>query len=273
MDFEFSPLCVRRAAQKAVRCLRLLVERVVLILRPDAGDLTGRNETGNVVDVSVRFVGVDAVLDPQYLFAAEIVEQHFFDLFFRFVRVAPRGEQAHLRRQHRSFAVNMDRAALEHEIFRAVAVHARDLADLARDLVVLVPGKVKPVHKPAPGVERPVHRAKAAPVVHKESRPAVAHPRIVALKLHHADIFRQAGARVLILAHRRADGDLLKAANGLCDLGKSALRGLSAVAPVVAALGPEHPNALLRFKFSGHAIPVLLRRCADNSSCHTFISL
>ena len=83
----------------------------------------------------------------------------------------------------------------------------------------------------------------------------------------------QAGARVLILTHRRADGDLLKAGNGLCDLGKGALRGLSAVAPVVAALGPEHPNALLGLKFGGHAIPVLLRRCADNSSCHTFISL
>ena len=167
----------------------------------------------------------------------------------------------------------MDRTALEHEALCAVAVHICDLADLARDLVVLVPGEIQPVDEPAPGVELPVHRAKTAPVVHKERRPAVAHPRVVALELHDADIFGELGARVLILAHGCADRDLFKFCDGLGNIRKGLLRGLAAVAPVVVSLGPEHPHALLGLKFGGHAIPVLLRRCADDSFCHSFVSL
>ena len=246
---------------------------MVLVLRPDTRDLAGRDEARDIVNVPVRLIRVDAVLDPQHLFAAKVVEQHFFNLFFRFVRVAPRGEQAHFRRQHRALAVDVNGAALEHEALCAVAVHIRDLADLARDLIVLVPGEIQPVDEPAPGVELPVHRAKTALVVHKERRPAVAHPRVVALELHDADIFGELGARVLILAHGCADRDLFKFCDGLGNIRKGLLRGLAAVAPVVVSLGPEHPHALLGFKFGGHAIPVLLRRCADDSFCHSFVSL
>ena len=246
---------------------------MVLVLRPDAGDLAGRDETRDVVDVPVRLVRVDAVLDPQHLLAAEVVADHLLDLFFALIGVAALREQAHLGRQHRTLAVDVDRAALEHEALCAVAVHVRDLADLARDLVVLVPGEIQPVDEPAPGVELPVHRAKTALVVHKERRPAVAHPRVVALELHDADIFGELGARVLILAHGCADRDLFKSCDGLGNIRKGLLRGLSAVAPVVVSLGPEHPHALLGLKFGGHAIPVLLRRCADDSFCHNFVSL
>ena len=246
---------------------------MVLILRPDARDLAGRDEARDIVNVPVRLIGVDAVLDPQHLLTAKIVAKHLLDLFFRLVGVAPLGEQAHLGRQHRALAVDVDRTALEHEALCAVAVHICDLADLARDLIVLVPGEIQPVDEPAPGVELPVHRAKTAPVVHKERRPAVAHPRVVALELHDADIFGELGARVLILAHGCADRDLFKFCDGLGDIRKGLLRGLAAIAPVVVSLGPEHPHALLGLKFGGHAIPVLLRRCADDSFCHSFVSL
>ena len=246
---------------------------MVLVLRPDARDLAGRDETRDVVDVPVRLVGVDAVLDPQHLLTAEVVAKHLLDLFFRLVGVAAFRQQTHLGRQHRTFAVDVDGAALKHKALRAIAVHIRDLADLARDLVVLVPGEIQPVDEPAPGVELPVHRAKTALVVHKERRPAVAHPGVVALELHDADIFWELCPRILILAHRCADGDLLKSCDGLGNIRKGLLRGLAAISPVVVALGPEHPHALLGLKFGGHAIPVLLRRCADDSFCHSFVSL
>ena len=246
---------------------------MVLVLRPDARDLAGCDEARDVVNVPVRLVGVDAVLDPQHLLAPEVFAQHLLDLFFRLVGVAALREQAHLSRQHRALSVDVNGTALEHETLCAVAVHVRDLADLARDLVVLVPGEIQPVDEPAPGVELPVHRAKTALVVHKERRPAVAHPRVVALELHDADIFGELGACVLILAHGCADRDLFKFCDGLGNIRKGLLRGLAAVAPVVVSLGPEHPHALLGLKFGGHAIPVLLRRCADDSFCHSFVSL
>ena len=246
---------------------------MVLVLRPDARDLAGRDEARDIVNVPVRLIRVDAVLDPQHLLAAKVVAKHLLDLFFALVGVAAFRQQTHLGRQHRTFAVDVNGAALEHEALGAVAVHIRDLADLARDLVVLVPGEIQPVDEPAPGVELPVHRAKTALVVHKERRPAVAHPRVVALELHDADIFGELGARVLILAHGCADRDLFKFCDGLGNIRKGLLRGLAAVAPVVVSLGPEHPHALLGLKFGGHAIPVLLRRCADDSFCHSFVSL
>ena len=242
---------------------------MVFILRPDARDLARGDKARHIVDVPVRLVWVDAVFDPQHLLAAEVFAQHFFDLFLALIRVAPLGEQAHLCRQHRALAVDVDGAALEHKALRAVAVHVRDLADLARDLVVLVPGEVQPVDEPAPGVELPVHCAKAALVVHNERRAAVAHPRVVALQLYDADLLGQLCPCVLILSHGCADRHLFESGDGLCDLGKGLLRGLATVAPVVVPLGPEHPHALLGFKLGGHPVPVLLRRCAGNSFCHT----
>ena len=63
-------------------------------------------------------------------------------------------------RQHGALAVDVDRAALEHER-RAVAVGAFDLEHLAGDALVAVPGEVQAAVEPAPGVEVPVHAAPA----------------------------------------------------------------------------------------------------------------
>ena len=72
------------------------------------------------------------------LLDAEILVQQDFELARVQVRIAIRIQQALLGRDQRAFAVDVDRAAFEHER-RAIAVAAFDLQHLARNEIVLVP--------------------------------------------------------------------------------------------------------------------------------------
>ena len=238
------------------------------VVRPDARDLARTDEADHVVDVAVGLVGVDAVAQPEDLFAAEIVAEHMLDRAAVHGGVAPLGQQAHLSREHRALAVDMDRPALEHEALSAVGIDALELADLLRDLIVEIPREIEPVDEPAPGVERPVHGAHAAVIVDEERRPAVADPGVVARHLDDAHGARQALARVLVLRRGDADRHGFKLQDGRCHVQKGFLRGLGAVAPVVVALRPEHPDAGLRLKLRRHPVAVELRRGAGDSFCH-----
>ena len=268
---ELSALGVRRLAQLPVRRLRLLVERVLGIVRPDARDLARAHEARHVVDVPVRLRRIYAVAYPDYLFEVEVLLELLLYLLLRHVGVAALAEQAHLRCQQRALAVNVDGAALQHEVGRAVGVHALDVADLLRHEIVLIPREVEPVEEPAPCVERPVVRADLALVVDNERRTAVAYPCVVGGHLHHADLRRQDVACVGVLRGADAHGHRLKLAYRLCHVRKDPLRGLCPVAPVVRTLRPEHPYLLLRFKFRRHSEAVLPRGAVD-TFCHSISS-
>ena len=268
MHLQLAAFGICRLREQLIRIARRLIERVLRVVRPDARDLARADEAGHVVDVAVGLLGVDAVAQPEHLLAAEIVAEHALDGAAVHVGVAPLGQQAHLGREHGTLAVDVDRAALEHEALGAVGVDALDLADLLRDLIVEIPREIEPVDKAAPGVERPVHGAHAAVVIDEERRPAVADPGVVARHLDDAHGTRQALARVLVLRRGDADRHGFKLQNGRRHVQKSFLRGLGAVAPVVVALRPEHPDAGLRLKLRRHPVAVELRRGADDSFCH-----
>ena len=238
------------------------------VVRPDAGDLARADEAGHVVDVAIGLLGIDAVAQPEDLLAAEIVAEHALDGAAVHVGVASLGQQAHLGREHGALAVDVDGAALEHEALGAVGIDALDLADLLRDLIVEIPREIEPVDEPTPGIERPVHGAHAAVIVDEERRPAVADPGVVARHLDDAHGARQALARVLVLRWGDADRHGFKLQDGRRHVQKGFLRGLGAVAPVVVALRPEHPDAGLRLKLRRHPVSVELRRGAGDSFCH-----
>ena len=262
-----APPGIRRLRERVVGVVRGLVKRVLRVVRPDARDLARTDEAGHVVDVAVGLVGVDAVAQPEDLFAAEIVAEHMLDRAAVHGGVAPLGQQAHLSREHRTLAVDMDRPALEHEALGAVGIDTLQLAHLLRDLIVEIPREIEPVDQTAPGVERPVHGAQTAAVVDEKRRTAVADPRVVARHLDDAHGARQALARGLVLRRADADRHGFKLQDGLRHVQKRPLRGLGAVAPVVVALRPEHPHAGLRLEFRRHPVAVALGRLAVDSFC------
>ena len=256
-------------AQGAEGVLGRLIKGVLRVLGPDAGHLPRGHEAGHVVNVAVGLVGVDAVPQPDDLFAPQIVAELFFDIPTAQLRVPARGQQAHLRGQHRALAVHMDGPALQHEAVGAVAVHPLQLADFPGHQVVLVPGEVQPVMQAAPGVEGPVHRPQVPLIVFHKGGAAVPNPGVVAGHFHHPDVLRQPGPGVLKLVGIHAHRHRLEPGDGPGHVGKGLLGGLGPAPPVVGPLGPQHPHAGLLLKFPGHAIPVLPGSGSHNTFCHS----
>ena len=75
--------------------------RVGLVGGPRQQDDTGADEAGEVVDVAVRLVVVDAVAEPDHALDAEIVPQVLLDLSSRELGVAVVVEQALFGREQR----------------------------------------------------------------------------------------------------------------------------------------------------------------------------
>ena len=272
MHLELAPLCISRLGKGLVRGARRLVKLAVLVIRPDAADLTGTDEAGNIVDVSVGLVRVYAVAKPDYFFKIKIFFKLLLDLLTAHIGVSSLGEKAHLGGYERSLAVNMDAAALKHEVVGFVGVNILDLADLLRNHIVLIPREVKSVKKSAPGIEFPVHGANLALVVGQEGRTAVAYPCVVGRHLHNANVAREGVAAACILLLGNADRYRLKLRNRFGYLGERLLRGLCAASPVVGTLRPEHPYLFLRLKLAGHTKAVLFGG-AFQSLCHNIFFL
>ena len=115
-------------------------------------------EAGEVVHVAIGLVLRHAAAEPDHPLGAEVLEQHPLDLRTRAAGVAVGVQQALFGAQHRALAVDVDRAALEHDR-RRVARAALHLEHLARDALVALPGGVQAPGAPAPRVEPPVDAA------------------------------------------------------------------------------------------------------------------
>jgi len=72
MNFEPAAFRVACFGKGIVSRLAGVIEIVVLVVRPDAGDLSGTYEAGDIVYVSVSFVGVDTVLYPDDFLKVEV---------------------------------------------------------------------------------------------------------------------------------------------------------------------------------------------------------
>jgi len=236
------------------------VVRVVGVVGPGQQHFARADEAAEVVDVAVGFVVEQAVGQPDDAVDRQVLAQDRLDLLAGQLRVAVAVEQALLGGDQRAFAVDVDRAALEHETFGAIAIAVLDLEDLARHLVVALPVGVEPAVFATPGIEGPVDAAQAAVVVDDEGRPGVTHPGVVAAHFHHADArVIQCGARRQVLLGAGADGHRLETGDRLGDGGEGRLRRRRVVPPVVRALRPDHPGLAVRRPFGGHVVTILAR--------------
>ena len=252
---------------------------MVGVIGPDAGNFAGTDVAGDIVDVAVGLVGIDAVLDPDDLFQIQVFLQHHFDLFLVQIGNVTAGigvQQAHLGGDQGAFAVDMDGAAFQDEVqacgaavgIGTVGVNANQVTDLLCHCVIVGPGEVQAVNQAAPCVEDPVNTADLALVVDDEGRTGVADPSVVVAHFHNADVLGQTGAAVGILsiADQHGHGSVLGDSHS--DLRVGALSGLGTLTPVVGTLGPDHENVLLGLKFTGHTEAVLLGSRAINTLCH-----
>ena len=111
-DLERAALRVGGLAQHAQVVLQELVAPVVLVLGDGGQHDAGPHEAGDVVDVAVGLVGVDALGQPDDLLDVQVVAQVLLDLLARQVRVAAGAEQALLGGDDGALAVHVERAAL-----------------------------------------------------------------------------------------------------------------------------------------------------------------
>ncbi len=160
--------------------------------------MAGRDETGEVVDVPVGLVEVDAARQPDDLLDTEVLAQVPLDFFLRQLGVAVAVEQALCSGEQGALPVDVDGAALEDEV-GCVDRCAFKVEHLAADEVVGVPGEVQPHREATPCVELPVDAAYFVAVVDQEGRSAVSDPRVVRAHLDHADSVREHRSGVLVL--------------------------------------------------------------------------
>src|SRR5471030_2749576 len=137
----------------------------------------------------------------------------------------------------------MNTTAIENGTTTALALAALDLKDLAAHLRVTVPRRVQTAIKTAPRVEVPVHTTDFTTVIDDEGWAGVADPGVVAGHLDNTNIRHiQTGAGVFVLTGGNRDGHRLKTGDGLGHCDVCGLRRFATQAPVVRALGPDHPG-------------------------------
>ena len=263
--------------------MALAVEGVVRIVGPDDGHHARGDEGGHVVDVPVGLLRVDALLDPDDLFHAQVRLQVLVHVGAQLLapglellgvggpdgvlvgllgehggRGAARGEQALVGDDHGALAVHRDGAALEDHVVGTVARAARELGHLRGDLVVGVPREVQAVDEAAVGVEVPVDRALAARPVGHEGGAGVTEPGVVGGHLDdgHVVVVLEGGQAIGEVGLVGAHGDRRELRDGPRDGGVLLLGRLGAVGPGVGAVRPAHPHAVLRGELGRHGEPV-----------------
>ena len=167
---------------------------------------------------------------------------------------AARGKQALVGHDEGALAVDGDGAALEDHVVGTIATAARELSHLKGDLLVLVPREIEAVNKATVGVEVPVVSALLALAVDDVGGGGVTEPGVVGGHLDNGDVlvFLEDGLAVGVVGLVGAHGDRGELGDGASDGGILLLSRLGAVGPGVGAVGPAHPNAILRGELSGH---------------------
>ena len=151
----------------------------------------------------------------------------------------------------------MKGSAFQHETLGAVTRATHQAKNLVRDLIIALPWPIQTTVKPAPGVEGPIYATQPTLGMGDEGRAGVTHPGIVCGQLDHADTrMAELQIGVLVLRRRHAHGDRLKAGDRAGHFSKSSLGWLGTQAPVVRALGPDHPGLAVWRPFGRHAVTI-----------------
>ena len=278
VDLQLAALGVNRVGEGLVGGVALLVERVLGVVGPDADHDARGDEGGDVVDVAVGLLGVDALLDPDDLLDAEVVLEVLGHVPAKLLAPglellavlgpdglgvlllehrgagAAGGQEALVGDDEGALAVDGDGAALEDHVVGTVAAAAGELGHLEGDLLVLVPREVEAVDEAAVAVEVPVVGALLALAVDDVGGAGVAEPGVVGGHLDDGDVLvvLEDGLAVGVVDLVGAHVDRGELGDGAGDGGILPLGGLGAVGPGVGAVGPAHPHAVLGGELGGH---------------------
>ena len=279
VDLHLAALGVNGVGEGLVGGVALLVERILGIVGPDAGHDARSDERGDVVDVAVGLLGVDALLDPDDLLDTQVILEVLVHVGAKLLAPglklllelgpdglgilfllehrragAARGEQALVGHDKGALAVNGDGAALEDHVIGTIATAAGKLSHLKGNLLVLVPREIEAVDETAVGVEVPVVGALLTLAVDDVGGGSVAEPGVVGGHLDDGDVLvlLEDGLAVGIVDLVGAHGNRGELGDGAGDGGILLLSRLGAVGPGVGAVGPTHPHAILRGELSGH---------------------
>jgi len=135
--------------------------------------------------VAAGLVVHHAPAEPDDLAHAQVFAQPPLDVAALTVRIAVGVEQALLGDERRALTVDVDGTALVNDR-GAVAIETLGLEHLARDQIVLVPGKIQAATQAAPGVEVPIDTAHGAAAVHDTGWADIAHPGVIVGHFHDA---------------------------------------------------------------------------------------
>jgi hypothetical protein len=147
-------------------------------------DDTRRHEACERVDVPVGVIVGEPAIEPDHALDAERRAQELVHCVLVEIRVAVAAEQALARRQHRAFAVDLDRAALEDEALRPCR-HTGRARHPRRDVRVAGHDVL-----PAPAVELEARRRAPARAIDDEHRRRVAQPDVAVVGAMEADADR-----------------------------------------------------------------------------------
>src|SRR6185503_855874 len=249
--------------QAAVRLERRMI-RVGAVRLDDGHDRARRDEPREVVDVAVRVVARDALPEPEDLADAETVAQQALDVDARQLGVPIRVQEALLRRQQRALAVDLDRAALEHDARLRVPRHAERLGHLSPDLAVEVERRVLA----APGVVVEIDgepRLLRRPARH-EDRAVIAGPSIVrrepvqAQALGSDGLGEQLADMALVIGAEHVDINGLALGERSDELDHRGLDAFEHARPAIAIVRPREPRRFVRCPFGGLAVAASARR-------------
>ena len=279
VDLHLAALSVNGVGEGLVGSVALLVERILGIVGPDAGHDARSDERGDVIDVAVGLLGVDALLDPDDLLDTQVILEVLVHIGAKLlapglkllVELGPdglgilfllqnrragaaRGKQALVGHDKGALAVDGDGAALEDHVIGTIATAAGELSHLKGDLLVLVPREIEAIHKATVSVEVPVVGALLALAVDDVGGGGVAEPGVVGGHLDDGDVLvlLEDGLAVGIVDLVGAHIDRGELGDGAGDGGILLLGRLGAVGPGVGAVGPAHPHAILRGELGGH---------------------
>ena len=286
VDLHLAALGVNGVGEGLVDGVALLVERILGIVSPDAGHDARSDECGDIIDVTVGLLGVDALLDPDDLLDTQVILEVLVHIGAKFLAPglelplelgpdglgilfllqnrragAARGKQALVGHDHGALAVDGDGTALEDHVIGTITTTAGKLSHLKGDLLVLVPREVQAVDKTAISVEVPVVGALIALAVDNKSGSGVAEPSVVGGHLDNGNVlvFLKDGLAVGVVGLIDAYGNRSELGNSASDGGILLLSRLGAMGPGIGAMGPAHPHAILRSELSRHKVAVGLR--------------
>ncbi len=189
---------------------------------------------------------------------AERVAQQRLDVGARQRRVAVRVQQALLGRQQRAFAVDLDRAALEHDARLGVARHAERFGHLPADLpieierrVLAAPGVVVEVDREPRCIER---RSR------DEDRAVIARPGVVGREAVEPQALGRNGSREqladvpLVIGAEHVDVHGLALGERPDERDHGGLDAREDAGPAIAVVRPRQPGRFVRRPFGGLAV-------------------